>query len=40
MKAYSANHKSTVGPMPRFVSKFIQISVDGENIENDTKTIV
>ena len=26
--------------MPRFVFKFIQISVDGENIENDSKTIV
>ena len=29
-----------LGPMPRFVFKFIWISVDGENIENDTKTIV
>ena len=27
-------------PMPRFVFKFIRIRVDGENIENDTKTIV
>ena len=27
-------------PMPRFVFKFIRISVDGENIENDTKTIM
>ena len=26
--------------MPRFVFKFIRISVDGENIENDAKTIV
>ena len=29
-----------LGPMPRFVFKFIRISVDGESIENDTKTIV
>ena len=27
-------------PMPRFVFKFIRISVDGENIENDTNSIV
>ena len=27
-------------PIPRFVFKFVRISVDGENIENDTKTIV
>ena len=37
MYACSAIH---LGPMPRFVFKFIRISVDGENIENDTKTIV
>ena len=37
MYACSAIH---LGPMPRFVFKFIRISVDGENIENDTKTIL
>ena len=35
--ACSAIH---LGPMPRFVFKFTRISVDGENIENDRKTIV
>ena len=29
-----------LGPMPRFVFKFIRIGVDGENIENDTNSIV
>ena len=29
-----------LGPMPCFVFKFIRRSVDGENIEKDTKTIV
>ena len=29
-----------LGPMLRFIFKFIRISVDGENIENNTKTIV
>ena len=29
-----------LGPMPRFVFKFIRISVDGENIENDTNSVV
>ena len=29
-----------VRPMQRIVFKFIRISVDGEIIENDTKTIV
>ena len=37
MYACSAIH---LGPMPSFIFKFIQISVDGENIENDMKTIV
>ena len=37
MYACSAIH---LWPMPRFVFKFIQISVDGENIENHTKMIV
>ena len=37
MYACSAIH---LGLMPRFVFKFIRISVDGENIENDMKTIV
>ena len=29
-----------LGRMQRFVFKFIRISVDGEHIENDTKTIM
>ena len=37
MYACSAIH---LGPMARFVSRFIRISVDGEKIENDSKTIV
>ena len=37
MYASSAIH---LGPMPPFVFKFIWISVDGEHIENDTKTMV
>ena len=37
MNARSAIH---LGPMPRFVLKFIRISVDDENIENDMKTIM
>ena len=44
MYACSAIHlgpiRPMLRPMPRFVFKFIRISVDGENIENDTKTIV
>ena len=38
MCARSAIHH--LGPMPRFVFKFIRISVDGENIENDMKMAV
>ena len=30
----------SLGPMQRFVFKFIRISMDGGIIENDTKTIV
>ena len=37
MYARSAIH---LGPVPRFVFKFIRIRVDGENIENGAKTIV
>ena len=38
MYACSAIH---LGPMPRFVFKFIRISVDDENIKkNDTKTTI
>ena len=40
MYACSAIHLGPIRPMPPFAFKFIQISVDGENIENDTKTIV
>ena len=36
MYACSAIH---LGPMPRFVFKFIRIGVNCENIENDMKTI-
>ena len=37
MYACSATH---LGPMARFVFRFIRFSVDGEKLENDSKTIV
>ena len=40
MYACSAIHLGPIRPIPRFVFKFIRISVHGENIEDDTKTIL